>query len=406
MDDVSDSEKYPNDRALENVDGLEDDLDVPTYRKLAEPMNDDAQEDAQVAARDDEASADEAESVDDSDNTATQVFPGVPTPEHEPETLAPTPEVEAAVEDEPEPAPKPEPAPRKRYDAYAAAGRVKPQVIKPAAKQEPDPEPEPEPESEPEPEPALAPEPEAAATEVFHEPELDEQGEYVDPDRDFSEPTQVGAAAAATEVIERPDFAETTAEPTAAAPAEDDFYDDEEPEHRRGTTDFGLLLLRLGLGFLLLIHGLTTLLGWGGSGGTGALEAQFNSNNFALGAVMAVAIPTVQLIAATLLILGLAMPLGAGLALMLSAYLSMFEVATSAGGINIVGDGSSALQLQLLMTAMALGLQFTGPGQIGVDFSRGWARRPMASSWIFAVLAIAAAVALWWFTTSTLPFVS
>ena len=83
----------------------------------------------------------------------------------------------------------------------------------------------------------------------------------------------------------------------------------------------------------------------------------------------------------------------------------MFDVATSANGVNIVGQDSSNLQLQLLMTAMALGLQFTGPGRIGIDFGRGWARRPLASSWIFGILSIAAAIGLWWLTTGTLPFV-
>ncbi|MDO5029364.1 MAG: DoxX family membrane protein [Corynebacterium sp.] len=436
---MSDSEKYPNDRALENVeDGFDDDLDVPTYRKLAEPMNDDVTDDTS----------------DDSDNTATQVFPGVPEknvaseaeeaskksapepgPESEPDLepltdadMAELPETDsAAVESEakPEPEPEPEPTPRRRYDAYAAAGRTAPQVISPAGR----------PKEEPE-----APEPQdAAATEILHKPN---QGESVNPDEDFGQPTEAFSAReneelhpaagdtfndsaqqsnAETEFLDRTDFAEPTpaaeAAPTqVAAPAgavaadgqvdeDTDFYDGDEPEYRRGTTDFGLLLVRLGLGALLLVHGLTTLLGWGNSGGTTALEAQFNQNNFAFGAVMATAIPTTQLIAGTLLVLGLATPLAAALALALSAYLSMFDVATTSGGLSLVGDGAADLQLQLLMTAMALGLQFTGPGRIGIDFGRSWARRPLASSWIFGALAILAAVGLWWLTTNTLPFV-
>lgn len=458
---MSDSEKYPNDRALENVeDGFDDDLDVPTYRKLAEPMNDDVTDDTS----------------DDSDNTATQVFPGVPEknvaseaeeaseesasapeaeseaapeseaepekdkdlePDLEPLTdadMAELPETDSAEPvSEPEAEPEPEPAPRRRYDAYAAAGRTAPQVISPAGR----------PKEEPE-----APEPQdAAATEILHKPA---QGESVNPDEDFGQPTEAFSAReneelrpaaedsfndsaqqpnAETEFLDRTDFAEPTpaaeAAPTqVAAPAgagagvaagavaaddqmdeDTDFYDGDEPEYRRGTTDFGLLLVRLGLGALLLVHGLTTLLGWGNSGGTTALEAQFNQNNFAFGAVMATAIPTTQLIAGTLLVLGLATPLAAALALALSAYLSMFDVATTSGGLSLVGDGAADLQLQLLMTAMALGLQFTGPGRIGIDFGRSWARRPLASSWIFGALAILAAVGLWWLTTNTLPFV-
>ena len=464
MDDVSDSEKYPNDRALENVeDGFDDDLDVPTYRKLAEPMN-------------------EETNRDDSDNTATQIFPGVPEkrvdeePEAEvdeenlpPESAAAS-ETVAGTEIEPssEPEPEAQEAPKKRYDAYAAAGRTAPQVISPAGKPSPRDE-----QAETELAPAADKEsevaPESEETEIFEQPA---RSERVDSDEDFSQPTQAFSAseaaaastagtaaneseaqsafddeaestygsarnsAAETQYFDESDFAEpaasrdtagaagaagaagvagagvgaagaTAATTTAAADDDEDtdFYDDNEPEHRRGTTDFGLLLLRLGLGALLLVHGLTTLLGWGNSGGTTALETQFSENNFALGPVMATAIPTVQLIAGALLILGLATPLAAALALALSAYLSMFDVATSANGVNIVGQDSSNLQLQLLMTAMALGLQFTGPGRIGIDFGRGWARRPLASSWIFGILSIAAAIGLWWLTTGTLPFI-
>jgi len=469
VDDVSDSEKYPNDRALENVeDGFDDDLDVPTYRKLAEPMN-------------------EETNRDDSDNTATQFFPGVPEKrveeeseaEVDQENLPPEAETDSGAEAEvetesetetvTEPSPEPEPeaqeAPKKRYDAYAAAGRTAPQVISPAGKPSPRDE-----QAETELAPAADKEsevaPESEATEIFEQPA---RSERVDSDEDFSQPTQAFSAseaaaastagtaankseaqsafddeaestygsarnsAAETQYFDESDFAEpaasrdtagaagaagvagagvgaagaTAATTTAAADDDEDtdFYDDNEPEFRRGTTDFGLLLLRLGLGALLLVHGLTTLLGWGNSGGTTALETQFSQNNFALGPVMATAIPTVQLIAGALLILGLATPLAAALALALSAYLSMFDVATSANGVNIVGQDSSNLQLQLLMTAMALGLQFTGPGRIGIDFGRGWARRPLASSWIFGILSIAAAIGLWWLTTGTLPFV-
>lgn len=459
MDDVSDSEKYPNDRALENVeDGFDDDLDVPTYRKLAEPMN-------------------EETNRDDSDNTATQIFPGVPEKRVEEESEADQENVppesaaasETAAETEVEPSSEPEPevqeAPKKRYDAYAAAGRTAPQVISPAGKPSPRDE-----QAETELAPAADKEsevaPESEATEIFEQPA---RSERVDSDEDFSQPTQAFSAseaaaasaagatankseaqpafddeaestydsshnsAAETQYFDESDFAEPAASrdtagaagaagvagagvgatgataATTTATADDDedtdFYDDNEPEFRRGTTDFGLLLLRLGLGALLLIHGLTTLLGWGNSGGTTALETQFSQNNFALGPVMATAIPTVQLIAGALLILGLATPLAAALALALSAYLCMFDVATSANGVNIVGQDSSNLQLQLLMTAMALGLQFTGPGRIGIDFGRGWARRPLASSWIFGILSIAAAIGLWWLTTGTLPFV-
>ncbi|WP_448851094.1 DoxX family protein [Corynebacterium sp. 335C] len=183
---------------------------------------------------------------------------------------------------------------------------------------------------------------------------------------------------------------------------------DEDPAHdpRRGTLDFGLLLLRLGVGGLLLLHGLSTFFGFGGSAGLTGLQQEFASAGYGYASILSVAVPTLQVIAGGLLVLGLATPLGAGIALALSAFLTMFEVATGSGaGWNILGEGSAAVQVQLLLTASALALQFTGPGRYGLDFSRRWSRRPLASSWIFCILAIAAAVAAWWFVTGTLPFV-
>ena len=178
--------------------------------------------------------------------------------------------------------------------------------------------------------------------------------------------------------------------------------EDDGPDPRRGTLDFGLLLLRLGLGGMLLLHGLSTFFGFGGSGGIGQLQGKLA--DYAYASTFATAVPTVEVIAGGLLVLGLATPLGAALALTLSAFLAMHEVASGGVGWNVAGEGSGPVQLQLLLTAGALALQFTGPGRYGLDFSRRWSRRPLVSSWFFCVLAIAGAVAAWWLATGSLPF--
>ena len=67
------------------------------------------------------------------------------------------------------------------------------------------------------------------------------------------------------EVAEDPDYLD-----------EDEYYVDE----RRGTLDFGLLLLRLGLGGFLVLQGLVAFFNWDQSGGIPAIEAQFLSANF------------------------------------------------------------------------------------------------------------------------------
>jgi len=48
-------------------------------------------------------------------------------------------------------------------------------------------------------------------------------------------------------------------------------------------------------------------------------------------------------------------------------------------------------------------VQFTGPGLYALDGARGWARRPLASSWLFMILGIAAVVAAWWLLAGTNP---
>ncbi|HHT31505.1 MAG TPA: DoxX family protein, partial [Corynebacterium sp.] len=201
-----------------------------------------------------------------------------------------------------------------------------------------------------------------------------------------------------------------TAGAATVADADDrDFRDEDEDgralDPRRGTLDFGLLLLRLGVGGMLLMLGLATFFQFGGAPGIGALEAQFADNGYNFAGIIAVAIPTVQVIAGGLLVLGLATPLGAALALAISAFLTMFEVAVGDSGWNVLAAGAEPVRLHLALTAAALALQFTGPGRYGIDFSRGWARRPLASSWIFCILAIAAAVGLWYLVSGQLPFV-
>lgn len=53
--------------------------------------------------------------------------------------------------------------------------------------------------------------------------------------------------------------------------------------------------------------------------------------------------------------------------------------------------------------AIAIALQFTGPGFISFDVKRSWARRPLATSWIFVIVGIAVLVALWWFGAGVNP---
>ncbi|WP_075691687.1 DoxX family protein [Corynebacterium sphenisci] len=351
---MNDNDDRKPDNAYDDLGGgLDDDLDVPVYRRLAD--DDTAPEGA-----------------------AGETLPEAPAPAGEGgSTAAARPEPAGPAEPGPTETAEPAEAP---LDPYAAAGRAAPRVI----------------------EPRYAPAEAEAPTEYLA---------AADPEATRAAPAAAPAEPAPTEVAAAPLPAAAvaggagTAVAEPAAPAEDDFLE-EEPDPRRGTLDLGLLLLRLGVGGMLLLHGLTTFFGFGGAPGIGALQSSFADAAWNVPEVMAVAVPTVEVIAGGLLVLGLATPLGAALALVISAFLTMAEVAMGPGGWNIAaGEGAEAVRLQLLLTAGALALQFTGPGRYGLDATRGWARRPLASSWIFCLIAIAAAVALWWLVTGTLPFV-
>lgn len=442
---MSDNTKNPNPRNLGDYEeGLDDDFDVPTYRRIADdgPAADVAPEtgdDAKTESIAVPASKMDVDAGAEPDTDArTEVIDGTGAgplaggADGSDETVAAaTSDSSASLDNAGETQVIP------RRDIYAAAGRTAPQKIEPLAK-----------------------------TDDYREADADFAA-----DSDVDQPTQIapaatgfdrdgdveadadrgnvgtvgavgavgaaglGAGAAGAADYDRADRTDRTdrhddallddgtyADGTTAAPvvgtagaatvadADDrDFRDEDEDDRaldpRRGTLDFGLLLLRLGVGGMLLMLGLATFFQFGGAPGIGALEAQFADNGYNFAGIIAVAIPTVQVIAGGLLVLGLATPLGAALALAISAFLTMFEVAVGDSGWNVLAAGAEPVRLHLALTAAALALQFTGPGRYGIDFSRGWARRPLASSWIFCILAIAAAVGLWYLVSGQLPFV-
>ncbi|WP_295627145.1 DoxX family protein [uncultured Corynebacterium sp.] len=445
---MSDNTKNPNPRNLGDYEeGLDDDFDVPTYRRIADDHPaDDVAPDMGTAVP--VSRPTETGDVDSSDNSATEIFErpddldgaagAAPHGVQDGTGAGPlagsatgaSAAASAAVSEPDEPAGNDDALTREvpRRDIYAAAGRAAPQKIEPLAKTD----------SYREADADFAATDHAGdrvtdyrddshqatqATEVTPAPGHDSGPGTVgtvgavgaaggagagamamssagsDRDRDLYDDSRADDRTAVVGTAADDDFRED-----AAAYREDDDYRDD-PDPRRGTLDLGLLLLRLGVGGMLLMLGLATFFQFGGAPGIGTLEAQFADNGYNYAGIIAVAIPTVQVIAGGLLVLGLATPLGAALALAISAFLTMFEVALGTDGWNILAEGAEPVRLHLMLTAAALALQFTGPGRYGIDFSRGWARRPLASSWIFCILAIVAAVALWYLAAGQVPFV-
>ena len=282
----------------------------------------------------------------------------------------------------------------KKSRLFQRAGRAEPTVIKPkpAEAATTDPAPTADPAAE-------------AKTETFESAS-----------RDTRDSLSFDSAAADTETTAFP-RAEATAEPAAetyddvpstvavADPAiessPETLVTDEEPQRaRRGTIDFGLLFVRLALGIYLLVAGASTFFKLGGNEGLSGLENEYGE--YTMAAALAIGVPTVQLIAGAFLLLGLVTPLAAMFGLIVTGFEAVHGLNTSGDGLDIFAWDES-VWLGLVLFAIAVALQFTGPGFISLDFNRSWTRRPLATSWIFVVIGVAALVAIWWFGTGVNP---
>lgn len=175
---------------------------------------------------------------------------------------------------------------------------------------------------------------------------------------------------------------------------------------KRGTIDFGLLFIRIALGGFLIIEGVRTLFSIGESAGISGLESEYAS--YTMANILAMGVPVGQLVAGTFLVLGLLTPFASMLALVVTGFMAIHELAVSGTGLDVFAWPES-LWLALILFVVNVGVQFTGPGFISVDSALGVkalsspARRPLASSWIFFILGAAALVAVWWFGAGTNP---
>ncbi|MBX8994777.1 DoxX family protein [Corynebacterium testudinoris] len=197
-------------------------------------------------------------------------------------------------------------------------------------------------------------------------------------------------------------------EPVASAPAaftSDPFVATEveetaAPDYRRGTTDFGLLIVRLLLGVWLILEAVGTFFRLGGNAGISGLEAEFAG--YLVPSALAIIIPSLQLAAGVFLVLGLITPFFAMIATIASSFTALHALTGTGAGLNVFA-WSEAVWLSVVLLGISVALQFTGPGLYSFDYGRSWARRPLVSSWVFVLLAIAGGVALWWFGAGTNP---
>ncbi|ORI18276.1 DoxX family protein [Rhodococcus sp. 1168] len=171
---------------------------------------------------------------------------------------------------------------------------------------------------------------------------------------------------------------------------------------RRGTTDLGLLLLRLAVGGIFLVHGLQKLIGlWNGPGLDG-FRTLLEDSGYEQANLLAIAGAIGETAGGALLILGLATPFAGAAVLAVAINAWCFKQAAEPGLAFFAPDG---VEYETLLGVAAAAIILTGPGKIALDGRRGWATRPRFGSFIALVVGIAGGVCLWIFLNGANPLV-
>jgi putative oxidoreductase len=164
---------------------------------------------------------------------------------------------------------------------------------------------------------------------------------------------------------------------------------------RRGTQDLGLLLLRAGIGAVLIAHGLQKTFAWWGGQGLSGFRTTLAEMGYQHANILTYAAVGTQIAAGVLLVLGLFTPLAAAAALayLVNGLLVNVAVQHHTGYITFFLPAGFAYQLTLILALSAIIL--VGPGRYGLDGGRGWARRPFIGSFVALLVGIGGGVAVW-----------
>ncbi|MEU6148272.1 DoxX family protein [Streptomyces sp. NPDC047081] len=125
--------------------------------------------------------------------------------------------------------------------------------------------------------------------------------------------------------------------------------------------DLGLLLLRLIVGGLIFGHGAQKAFGVFGGMGPAGTAPVFESWGLRPGRPLVLLAATCELLGSTLLLLGLATPLGA------AQTLGTLAVAAWVNARNGLWAAKGGYELALLYATAAGALAFTGPGRYSID---------------------------------------
>jgi putative oxidoreductase len=189
--------------------------------------------------------------------------------------------------------------------------------------------------------------------------------------------------------------------------ATDDHLDAARKAARRGTTDLGLLLLRVTVGLLVAAHGAQKLFGvWGGPGINGFQQFLQHSADPSVGfhqftKVLAVATGIIELGGGVMLVIGVLTPIAASgvLGVMISA--SVFKLAVGGHGFELFAP--KGIEYELLLTVATATILLAGPGRLSLDYGRGWSRRPAWGSAAWLLIGVAGAVVIWFWLNGANP---
>jgi putative oxidoreductase len=198
---------------------------------------------------------------------------------------------------------------------------------------------------------------------------------------------------------ESPSYSQPHSGGRHAAPGLEEFGADDgrrpKAADRRGTQDLGLLILRVGLGALLVVHGIRKLFGWWGGQGLTGFKNSLSDTGYQYADILSYVAVGGQIVAGLLLVLGLFTPLAAAGALAYQLDGVLAGVSTDGGVRHFAFFLPGGHEYQIALIGVAAAIVLTGPGRYGFDAARGWSRRPFIGSFVALLLGIGGGIALW-----------
>lgn len=174
---------------------------------------------------------------------------------------------------------------------------------------------------------------------------------------------------------------------------------------RRGTLDFGLLIARMGVGGLLMIHGIENLLGIFSDGGRDALSAYAANEGFTHTDLLAILTGVGQLVAGVMLILGVLTPVAITVLLSIMVLALLAKLPIGGDTVLITSPDKPSVESHLLFVIVLAALSFTGPGRLSIDRKWGFSLGPRFSGAVVFVIALVIAGLAWFYLNGSNPLV-